>query len=91
MQSHGSNNSATDRERANLHRRFTTNTVPTLNSLAANTPLSPIGQQRRQAAESADVNPAVRDLPLSENTMVSPYAVLLCYDTSRISDELHVQ
>ncbi|KAF2671687.1 hypothetical protein BT63DRAFT_177384 [Microthyrium microscopicum] len=39
-------------ERASLHRRFTTNTVPTLNNLSLQSPLSPIGQQRRQAAES---------------------------------------
>lgn len=35
--------------RAQLHRRFTTNNIPTLS-----TPLSPIGQQRRQAAEPAE-------------------------------------
>lgn len=35
--------------RGQLHRRFTTNNIPTLS-----TPLSPIGQQRRQAAESSD-------------------------------------
>ena len=35
--------------RGQLHRRFTTNNIPTLS-----TPLSPIGQQRRQAAEPAD-------------------------------------
>ncbi|KAF2810643.1 uncharacterized protein BDZ99DRAFT_386224 [Mytilinidion resinicola] len=40
--------------RATLHRRFTTNTVPTLQS----TPLSPIGQQRRQAAEPAEFTTA---------------------------------
>ncbi|KAJ4347830.1 uncharacterized protein N0V89_009200 [Didymosphaeria variabile] len=35
--------------RGQLHRRFTTNNIPTLS-----TPLSPIGQQRRQAAEPTD-------------------------------------
>jgi hypothetical protein len=38
--------------RTTLQRRFTTNAVPTL-------PLSPIGQQRRQAAESTDLHTAV--------------------------------
>jgi hypothetical protein len=38
--------SSTSDARAQLHRRFTTNNIPTLS-----TPLSPIGQQRRQAAE----------------------------------------
>lgn len=41
--------------RGQLHRRFTTNNIPTLN-----TPLSPIGQQRRQAAEPAEFTTAVR-------------------------------
>ena len=40
--------------RATLHRRFTTNNIPTLS-----TPLSPIGQQRRQAAEPAEFTTAV--------------------------------
>jgi len=40
--------------RAHLHRRFTTNNIPTLS-----TPLSPIGQQRRQAAEPAEFTTAV--------------------------------
>ncbi|KAF2855289.1 hypothetical protein T440DRAFT_208598 [Plenodomus tracheiphilus IPT5] len=40
--------------RAQLHRRFTTNNIPTLS-----TPLSPIGQQRRQAAEPAEFTTAV--------------------------------
>ncbi|KAF1831045.1 hypothetical protein BDW02DRAFT_572393 [Decorospora gaudefroyi] len=39
--------------RATLHRRFTTNNIPTFN-----TPLSPIGQQRRQAAEPAEFTTA---------------------------------
>ncbi|KAF9701988.1 hypothetical protein EKO04_000277 [Ascochyta lentis] len=39
--------------RGQLHRRFTTNNIPTLN-----TPLSPIGQQRRQAAEPAEFTTA---------------------------------
>jgi len=39
--------------RAHLHRRFTTNNIPTLS-----TPLSPIGQQRRQAAEPAEFTTA---------------------------------
>lgn len=38
-------------ERAQLHRRFTTNALPTLPTLSSFGPLSPIGQQRRQAAE----------------------------------------
>jgi hypothetical protein len=41
--------------RGQLHRRFTTNTIPTLS-----TPLSPIGQQRRQAAEPTEFTTAVR-------------------------------
>jgi hypothetical protein len=40
--------------RAQLHRRFTTNNIPTLS-----TPLSPIGQQRRQAAEPGEFTTAV--------------------------------
>jgi hypothetical protein len=39
--------------RGPLQRRFTTNNIPTLN-----TPLSPIGQQRRQAAEPAEFTTA---------------------------------
>ncbi|KAJ4378671.1 hypothetical protein N0V86_005542 [Didymella sp. IMI 355093] len=39
--------------RGQLHRRFTTNNIPTLN-----TPLSPIGQQRRQAAEPQEFTTA---------------------------------
>ncbi|KAJ4357075.1 hypothetical protein N0V95_002813 [Ascochyta clinopodiicola] len=46
------NSSASD-VRGQLHRRFTTNNIPTLN-----TPLSPIGQQRRQAAEPAEFTTA---------------------------------
>ncbi|KIV99906.1 hypothetical protein, variant [Verruconis gallopava] len=38
-------------ERAQLHRRFTTNALPTIPTLSSLGPLSPIGQQRRQAAE----------------------------------------
>ena len=41
--------------RGQLHRRFTTNNIPTLS-----TPLSPIGQQRRQAAEPPEFTTAVR-------------------------------
>lgn len=45
--------------RMSLQRRFTTNTVPTL---PTTTPLSPIGQQRRLAAESlVDIASAVRE------------------------------
>ncbi|KAH7554741.1 hypothetical protein BM1_07402 [Bipolaris maydis] len=40
--------------RATLHRRFTTNNIPTLS-----TPLSPIGQQRRQAAEPTEFTTAL--------------------------------
>ncbi|KAF2205397.1 ARM repeat-containing protein [Delitschia confertaspora ATCC 74209] len=39
--------------RGQLHRRFTTNNIPTLS-----TPLSPIGQQRRQAAEPTEFTTA---------------------------------
>ncbi|OSS48130.1 hypothetical protein B5807_06383 [Epicoccum nigrum] len=39
--------------RGQLHRRFTTNNIPTVN-----TPLSPIGQQRRQAAEPQEFTTA---------------------------------
>ena len=50
--SHFSSNVATtSAERAQLHRRFTTNALPTLPTLSSFGPLSPIGQQRRQAAE----------------------------------------
>jgi hypothetical protein len=41
--------------RGQLHRRFTTNNIPTVS-----TPLSPIGQQRRQAAEPTEFTTAVR-------------------------------
>jgi len=41
--------------RGQLHRRFTTNNIPTLS-----TPLSPIALQRRQAAEPAEFTTAVR-------------------------------
>ncbi|KAH8631389.1 mRNA binding protein Pumilio 2 [Alternaria alternata] len=40
--------------RATLQRRFTTNNIPTMS-----TPLSPIGQQRRQAAEPTEFTTAV--------------------------------
>lgn len=46
--------SASSDARGQLHRRFTTNNIPTLS-----TPLSPIGQQRRQAAEPPEVTSAV--------------------------------
>lgn len=46
--------SASSDARGQLHRRFTTNNIPTLS-----TPLSPIGQQRRQAAEPPEVTTAV--------------------------------
>jgi len=50
--------------RASLHRRFTTNTVPQLSSLS---PLSPIAQQRRAAAEPvSDLSSAVRGLLLRQ-------------------------
>ncbi|KAF2660195.1 ARM repeat-containing protein [Lophiostoma macrostomum CBS 122681] len=45
--------SASNDARGHLHRRFTTNNIPTLN-----TPLSPIGQQRRQAAEPPEFTTA---------------------------------
>ena len=50
---HGAPSSSSD-SRGQLHRRFTTNNIPTLS-----TPLSPIGQQRRQAAEPAEFTTAV--------------------------------
>ncbi|OCK77344.1 hypothetical protein K432DRAFT_122834 [Lepidopterella palustris CBS 459.81] len=53
MQAH---NAASNDARSTLHRRFTTNTVPILQ-----TPLSPIGQQRRQAAEPAEFTTAVSE------------------------------
>jgi hypothetical protein len=43
--------------RGQLHRRFTTNNIPTVS-----TPLSPIGQQRRQAAEPTEFTTAVRTI-----------------------------
>jgi hypothetical protein len=51
--------SASNDARGHLHRRFTTNNIPTLN-----TPLSPIGQQRRQAAEPPEFTTAVSELSL---------------------------
>lgn len=53
-------NSTAGDVRGQLHRRFTTNNIPTLN-----TPLSPIGQQRRQAAEPQEFTTAVRSEALS--------------------------
>jgi hypothetical protein len=47
-------------DRGGVPRRFTTNALPTLNTLASAsmvTPLSPIGQQRRQAAEQQSMVP----------------------------------
>lgn len=55
MQAHTS--TAND-ARASLTRRFTTNTVPQMPTLS---PLSPIGQQRRQAAENTELTSAVSD------------------------------
>ncbi|KAF2471287.1 ARM repeat-containing protein [Lindgomyces ingoldianus] len=46
-------NAASSDARGHLHRRFTTNNIPTLN-----TPLSPIGLQRRQAAEPTEFTTA---------------------------------
>jgi hypothetical protein len=43
-----------DARAPHLQRRFTTNNIPTVN-----TPLSPIGQQRRQAAEPTEFTTAV--------------------------------
>src|ERR1700748_357408 len=52
--------SSSNAERASVTRRFTTNTVPTLSSLTTFSPLSPIGQQRRQAMEQpSDVTSSV--------------------------------
>jgi hypothetical protein len=51
----GSQMGSSNDVRGQLHRRFTTNNIPTLN-----TPLSPIGQQRRQAAEPTEFTTAVR-------------------------------
>jgi hypothetical protein len=51
----GSQMAASTDGRGQLHRRFTTNNIPTLS-----TPLSPIGQQRRQAAEPTEFTTAVR-------------------------------
>jgi hypothetical protein len=52
--------SASNDTRGQLHRRFTTNNMPTLH-----TPLSPIGQQRRQAAEPQEFTTAVSELQRS--------------------------
>ena len=52
--------------RGQLHRRFTTNNIPTVN-----TPLSPIGQQRRQAAEPQEFTTAVRSRPFWCRKLVS--------------------
>ena len=57
LRSVGAQMSSASDARGHLHRRFTTNNIPTLN-----TPLSPIGQQRRQAAEPAEFTTAVSDL-----------------------------
>lgn len=51
----GAQMGASNDVRGQLHRRFTTNNIPTLS-----TPLSPIGQQRRQAAEPTEFTTAVR-------------------------------
>jgi hypothetical protein len=56
--------------RATLHRRFTTNTVPTLQN-QIQSPLSPIGQQRRMAAEPAEFTTAV-----SRECSISFYCVV---------------
>ncbi|KAF2250629.1 hypothetical protein BU26DRAFT_517455 [Trematosphaeria pertusa] len=45
--------SSSNDARGQLHRRFTTNNIPT-----QSTPLSPIGQQRRQAAEPTEFTTA---------------------------------
>lgn len=55
----GSQMASSNDARGQLHRRFTTNNIPTLS-----TPLSPIGQQRRQAAEPAEFTTAVRSTSL---------------------------
>ncbi|KAF2826376.1 ARM repeat-containing protein [Ophiobolus disseminans] len=49
----GTQMGASNDVRGQLHRRFTTNNIPTLS-----TPLSPIGQQRRQAAEPTEFTTA---------------------------------
>lgn len=52
--------SSSNDARGQLHRRFTTNNIPT-----QSTPLSPIGQQRRQAAEPTEFTTAVRNSTVS--------------------------
>ncbi|KAF1918021.1 armadillo-type protein [Ampelomyces quisqualis] len=49
----GSHMGSSNDGRGQLHRRFTTNNIPTVS-----TPLSPIGQQRRQAAEPTEFTTA---------------------------------
>ena len=67
------NGSSASDARASLTRRFTTNTVPTLPTLSSLAlPLSPIGQARRQAAESADLTSAVCTSPVDETRFFSP-------------------
>jgi hypothetical protein len=51
--------------RGSLHRRFTTTTVPTMNGISG---LSPIGQQRLQAA--GETQPTVSAAPSSNSRMV---------------------
>ena len=53
----GSQMGSSNDVRGQLHRRFTTNNIPTVS-----TPLSPIGQQRRQAAEPTEFTTAVRTI-----------------------------
>ncbi|PSN68392.1 hypothetical protein BS50DRAFT_362827 [Corynespora cassiicola Philippines] len=68
--------------RGQLHRRFTTNNIPTLQ-----TPLSPIGQQRRQAAESVEFTTATyHKLQVVRNStslrLVFPRLSLYCLSLS---------
>lgn len=63
--------------RGQLHRRFTTNNIPTLS-----TPLSPIGQQRRQAAEPTEFTTAVRTAVSLSRVLRVALHVLACWARS---------
>lgn len=71
--------------RGQLHRRFTTNNIPTLS-----TPLSPIGQQRRQAAEPSEftTTTAVRSSGVPRRRVWSSLMVALFASSLRLGTNL---
>ncbi|EON61784.1 hypothetical protein W97_01001 [Coniosporium apollinis CBS 100218] len=79
--------------RASLHRRFTTNTVPQLSSLS---PLSPIAQQRRAAAEPvSDLSSALEKKKLEfeflreQRRRFAAEMQLIDLQSKREEDEMH--